>query len=208
MKVRLRKLARASARFAIVGLVSSVGCLTSAPGIASAQDGAGSPRGDGGIRDLSPQERPQNLSVMMFVPWWYGIGIGAMARYEIPVVPDGFIPQINDHFSIEPSLAFSYTRDYGYYYRALGSEGLRRKALNIAPAVYATWSFHITQKFRPYAAIGLGYSIGVDVGDVHWSPSYFYFDSAVGLFYDFSSAVAFRGEIGAQGPKAGLSVYF
>ncbi len=210
MKVRLiSSRTRGRARFGMVGLVCSVLLLVTLSSVASAQEASGTTRGPGGIRDLSPQERPQDLSLMLFAPWWHGIGIGAIARYEIPIVPNGFIPQINDQFSLEPSLAFSYTRGYARYYYGVGSiDRDYGKSINIAPALYANWSFHVTSKFRPYVAIGLGYSIGIEVGDVDWSPSYFYFDSAVGLFYNFSSTVAFRAELGALGPKAGLSIYF
>lgn len=187
-------------------IAALVACIVALAGVTGAQAQEGTTRGPGGIRDTSPQARPQNLSVMAFIPWWYGIGIGAMARYEIPIVKDGFIPAINDQFSLEPSLALSYTRDYGYY--GYYGRDLRAKSINIAPALYAMWSFHVTSKFRPYATIGLGYSIGIEVGDVNWSPNYFYFDSAIGMFYRFSPAVAFRGELGAQGPKAGFSFYF
>jgi hypothetical protein len=188
----------------IAALIAAIAMTASAQS-AHAQ-GAGTARGPGGIRDTSPQQRDQDLSVMLFIPWWYGVGVGAMLRYEIPIVPDGFIPAINDQFSLEPSLGLSYTRDYGYY--RIGRDEFRAKSFNIAPALYANWSFHITPKFRPYIAIGLGYNIGVEVGDVNWSPNYFYFDIAPGMFFRFSDAAAFRAELGAQGPKLGFSFFF
>lgn len=175
---------------------------------ASAQDSAR----EGAIRDTSQHQRPMDLSLMAYVPWWWGVGIGVNARFEIPVVPDGFIPSINDQFSIEPSLSFGYRRPYGTF--IYDNEP---HYVDIAPAVYATWSFHITPKFRPYAAIGLGYNIGIwtnkpdDLPGYSWrsvDKNYFYFDTAVGLFYNFNKSVAFRGELGAQGPKAGVSIFF
>lgn len=192
----------------IAALIAAFATIASAPG-AEAQ-GAGSTRGPGGIRDTSAQRRPQDLSVMLYAPWWYGVGIGAMVRYEIPIVPNGFIPAINDQFSLEPSLGLSWTRDYGYYYydRDFGGRN-RRHAFNIAPAIYGTWSFHVTPKFRPYVTLGLGANIGIDTGDgPDWSPSYFYFDIAPGLFFKFSEAAALRAELGAQGAKVGFSFFF
>ncbi len=189
----------------IAALIAAFATIASAQG-AEAQ-GAGTTRQPGGIRDRSPQHRDQDLSVMLYIPWWYGIGVGVMARYEIPIVPDGFIPAINDQFSLEPSLGISFTRDYGRY-SYLGDD-YRRRAINIAPAIYGTWSFHITPKFRPYVTLGLGANIGIDTGDgPDWSPSYFYFDIAPGLFYRFSDAAAFRAELGAQGTKVGFSFFF
>ncbi len=179
---------------------------------AAEQQAAGSaavePGKEGTIKDRSVHEsRPYALSAMLYVPWWYGIGIGVNARFEIPVVKDGFIPQINDQFSIEPSIAFDYrSRGYGFVDERL-------KFIDITPAVYAMWSFHITPKFRPYGAIGLGYNIGIwlddnDVVGRNVDNHYFYFDVAAGLFYNFSEHVALRAELGAVGPKVGLAGLF
>jgi hypothetical protein len=166
-------------------------------------------RDPGGITDRSVhEERPMGISAMLYLPWYYGIGIGVNARFEIPIVKDGFIPQINDQVSIEPSLSL------GYRSRSYGWTNDRLRFLDIIPAGYFMWSFHITEKFRPYAAIGLGYDIGIWLDDEDDYPGsnvnagFFYWDSAVGLFYKFSESGAFRCEIGAQGPKAGISVLF
>ena len=72
------------------------------------------------------------------------------------------------------------------------------------------WSFHITPKFRPYVALGMGVTFGVKTGNTEWSRNLhnFYFDNSVGLFYRFSAPVAFRGEIGSGGLKAGFSFFF
>lgn len=173
----------------------------SSPGVA--------PGNEGGIKDRSVHEsRPMGLSAMVYIPWWYGIGIGVNARFEIPIVKDGFIPSINDQISLEPSLAIGYrSRNYGW----VGAE--RLKFIDITPAIYAMWSFHITPKFRPYGALGLGYNIGVwlnddDFGGRDVNGGFFYFDLAAGLFYNFSEHIALRAELGAQGPKVGLSGFF
>ena len=60
----------------------------------------------------------------------------------------------------------------------------------------------------------LGWNIGIDItddrydDDYDWDSSFFYFDVAAGLYYRFSENIAFRGELGALGPKAGLSFFF
>jgi hypothetical protein len=163
----------------------------------------------GGIADRSVHDtRPMSISAMLYLPWYYGVGIGVNARFEIPIIKDGFIPQINDQVSIEPSLSL------GYRARAYGWSDDRLKFFDIVPAAYFMWSFHITSKFRPYGAIGLGYDVGIWLDDENDYPGndvsggFFYWDTAVGMFYDFSESAAFRCEIGAQGPKAGLSVLF
>jgi hypothetical protein len=166
-------------------------------------------RDPGGITDRSVHEsRPMSISAMLYLPWYYGFGIGVNGRFEIPIVKDGFIPQINDQVSIEPSLAL------GYRARHYGWSDERLRYFDIVPAGYFMWSFHITSKFRPYAAIGLGYDIAIALYDDDDYPGrdirghFFYVDGAVGLFYKFSEHGAFRCEAGAQGPKAGLSVLF
>lgn len=163
--------------------------------------------GSGDIRDAGPHVRQHGFSLLAFIPWYSGIGIGVMGRYEIPVAPNGFIPAINDQFSLEPSLGLSYTRDYAGY----GAYGdFHTNSVNIAPALYAEWSFHISPKFRPYAAIGLGWSIGISTKDYYGydpSPSYFYIDTAAGLFYKLSEHFALRGELGLLGPKAGMTFF-
>lgn len=149
---------------------------------------------------------------MFYAPWWYhGIGAGGMVRYEIPIVKNGFIPAINDQFSLEPALGFAWQRGYGDYCDVPGADCRKYygERGTITPVVYGVWSFHITSKFRPYAALGLGADIGIDSDDDwHFHPSNFFFDSAVGLFYRFATPVALRAEIGSGGPKVGLSFYF
>ena len=196
----------------IAALIVSIAMTASASGAAA--QGAGTTRGPGGIKDTSPQQRPQDLSVMLFIPWWYGIGAGVMARYEIPIVPDGFIPAINDQFSLEPSLGIDFRRAYGDYAYFDRDGDLRTRGggrqVGITPALYGMWSFHITSKFRPYASIGLGVTLGFETGDDDWpgSPHDFFLDTAIGMFFRFSDAAAFRAELGSGGPKVGFSFFF
>lgn len=194
----------------IAALIAAAVTLASAQG-AQAQ-GAGTTRDPGGIRDTRPQPRPQDLSVMLFVPWWYGVGVGVMGRYEIPIVPDGFIPAINDQFSLEPAFGIDYRRQWDSYYVDRRGDVLRARRehgnrLALTPALYAMWSFHITPKFRPYASIGLGATIALTDDAWAGSPHDFFFDTAVGMFFRFSQAAAFRAELGAGGPKIGFSFY-
>ncbi|MFT3924490.1 MAG: hypothetical protein QM778_18270 [Myxococcales bacterium] len=168
------------------------------------------PGKEGTIKDRSIHEsRPIGISAMAYIPWYMGVGIGVNARVEIPIVKDGFIPSINDQISLEPSISVGY-RSRGYAF-----VDDRVKYLDITPAIYAMWSFHITPKFRPYGAIGLGYDIGIwlnedDFGGVNdgIDNGFFYWDVAAGLFYNFSDHVAMRAELGAMGPKIGISGFF
>jgi hypothetical protein len=171
---------------------------------ASAQDGGGS------IKDRSAHTRPMSISAMLYLsPWYNGLATGVVGRFEIPIVPDGFIPAINDQFSLEPSLGLGYRSwDRGWNYNGRNDD---LTFFDITPALYATWSFHINPKFRPYAAIGLGYTIGIWMNDddydddVDVDASDFYVDTTVGLFWNFSEYVWLRAELGWGGPKVGLA---
>jgi hypothetical protein len=89
----------------------------------------------GGIRDSSDHRRPFALSAMAYVPWWYGLGIGVKLGFEIPILHDGFIPSLNDSFSLEPSFSFAYStwNRFSYY------DDLH--ALRYTPALAALRSF-------------------------------------------------------------------
>jgi hypothetical protein len=161
---------------------------------------------DGSIRDASAKRRPFTLSALAYVPWWYGIGIGARVGFEIPIVHDGFIPSINDSFSLEPSFALAYStyNQFSYY------DDLH--ALRYTPALAALWSFYFSPKFRAYGAVNLGYTIVSYTGDLGGyefaNDDYFYYELSAGLFYDFSEHLSVRAEIGWQGLRGGLAVLF
>lgn len=164
------------------------------------------PAPTGGIRDTSEHRRPFTLSALAYVPWWYGIGIGVRASFEIPLVHDGFIPSLNDSFSLEPSFSFAYSSWNRFsYYDEL-------HALRYTPALAALWSFHFSPQFRAYGAVNLGYTLVSYTGDQggydfkDWD--YFYFEVSAGVFYDFSEHLAVRAEVGWQGLRGGLAVLF
>lgn len=165
----------------------------------------GGTRGPGGITDRGEHVRPYGISAMAYLPWYYGIGIGFNARFEIPIVHDGFISAINDQVSIEPSFSLGYRgRHYGFANDRVGF-------FDIVPGVYGMWSFHITPKFRPYGAIGLGYVIAVTLDDYPGrdvNGHFFWWDTVIGMFYNFHEHLSFRAELGSWGPKAGLTLLF
>jgi hypothetical protein len=159
------------------------------------------PGGSAGSLDPDPSSRPFSASAMLYIPWYWGFGIGVVGRFEIPILPQGFIAGMNDQLSIEPSMSFAYS-DYGL-------SSVDYSFTHLTPAVYGVWSFFMSPDFRLYGGLGLGYSIAFYSGDVSGvSLSYFFWDAVFGLFYNFSSSLAFRAELGYQGPKIGLTVLF
>jgi hypothetical protein len=176
------------------GLVLST-TLLSATGIAFEKHEPNS------ITDTSVHMRQPDLSLLLWLPFYYGFGVGAEVRFEFPVLPDGFIPSINDEFSLEPSFGIASTR--------YGVEGSDVAIVNFAPALYGIWSFHFSEQFRAYGGLGLGFNFATYTGTYRgFQPAYFYWDLVAGISYKFTRDVGFRGEIGPQGFKAGVSFYF
>lgn len=159
------------------------------------------------IRDTSAHHRPLTLSVMAYVPWIYGIGIGLSTAFEIPVVHDGFLRNVNDAFSIEPSFGFAYLDYYGH-----GNVD-DDYALLFRPAVAGKWSFYLQERLRVYALVNFGYSRV----NHHWDDAttsykrgynYFYGEPAAGVEWSFAERCALRAEVAPHGLRAGLSISF
>jgi hypothetical protein len=149
------------------------------------------------ITDTSTHSRDTDLSLMLWLPWYYGFGVGAVVRYEIPVLPDGFIPSINDEFSLEPNLGIAVSNCCGASW------------VSLSPALYGDWSFNFSKEFRAYVGLGLGINIGFYSGAVQGlNYDYFFWDLCFGIFYRFNPAIAFRAEIGSQGLKLGVAFFF
>jgi hypothetical protein len=158
------------------------------------------PSGDGTIKDWSEKRRPITISAMGFVPFLNGIGIGLKTGVEIPVVHNGFIPKLNDSFSVEPTFSVAYSTWY-----SLSDV----QALTFIPAVAGMWSFHFAENLRAYAALNLGYSV------VSWKADFdtkylsnesrFYGEVTVGGFYKFADRFAARAEVGWEGLRGGIA---
>jgi hypothetical protein len=186
--------------------LASFGALSSTAAVARADEYyAGPPVSSaGGISDWTVQHRSSDLSVLAWLPWYYGFGVGAELRYEIFIVPHGFIPTINNSFSLEPSIGLAYT--------TYGVPGYNWSITDIAPALYGLWSFYFSPAFRLYGGLGLGYNIGIATAPYGYNgtigDSYFYWDPVVGISFKLAQNFALRGELGTQGVKAGISFYF
>lgn len=156
-------------------------------------------RRSGALLDRSPQRRSQMLSIFLGLPYgyyYYGFPFGVSGRYLIPILHDGFIPSVNDSFSIEFGLDLSGAVGSSFY-----------PILGIP--VEVMWQFHFTQKFSAYAKVGAVLEINfvpycnvggvLCRGPVSASPI-----GNVGLMYKFSEKVSFRAEVGYPWVKVGL----
>jgi hypothetical protein len=78
----------------------------------------------------------------------------------------------------------------------------------ILPAVAGLWSFHLSDEFRVYGSVLLGF--GIFTGDIYNDDdiNYFYFELAVGVFYKLVDAIALRGEVGWRAARGGIAILF
>lgn len=155
----------------------------------------------GALLDRSPQHRSQMLSIFLGLPYghyYWGFPFGIGGRYLIPIIHDGFIPAVNDSFSIEFGLDLS---------GAVGS----RFYPTLGIPVEVMWAFHFTRKFAAYVKAGAvleinfvpyvcsTFTCGPIYAPVTASPI-----GNIGLLYKFSDKISFRAEAGYPWVKVGL----
>lgn len=185
-----------------------------APASAPAAGGGGG--GGGNIKDTGPHQRPMMASAQLYTPWRFGFGVGLKLGFEIPLVHNGFIPQINNSFSIEPNFGFawnSYNRGYGSSWGRLGYD-YDVSAMEYTPGVSVLWSFYFSPQFRAYAAVHTGVTIVAPYysGDANVDVDYdtdvrFHGELAPGIVYSLSDKFALRAELGWwSGAKFGFAM--
>ncbi len=134
-----------------------------------------------------------------------GTGFGAGIRFGIPIVPQGFLSQVNDSFALSVGADFVYWA-YGYGYCSGGfcSNG---SWMSILGHIDAQWNFYITDKFSVFAEAGFvpEFWFGCQYGcNVFWP----WFDAAVGGRVHFRSGngfPAFTFRLGSTGVNLGVS---
>ncbi|MCY1083306.1 hypothetical protein [Archangium lansingense] len=159
-------------------------------------DGESAVRRTGALLDRSPQTRDHMISVFAFPSWYYGLGMGAAARYTLPIVHDGFIPSLNDSVELEFGGDIWFGGSGGFTYTALGIPAEGR------------WTFHITDRFDAYAKIGLGWVLAFTNTSGVNSVGGLYVTGGPGVAYRVADAVALRAEIGNFGLRAGVGFAF
>jgi hypothetical protein len=159
------------------------------------------PPAEGSIRDNAEKRRPYAVSLLAAMPWLYSIGGGARVAGEIPVVHNGFIPSINDSFSLEPLFEFSYGLQHNTVWEDV-------HGISLTPALSVLWSFYFKPQLRAYAAFSFGYTIVLDDYEGNGADlnlNHFHHNFAVGMFYDVAQHWSVRAEIGYQGLRAGIA---
>lgn len=168
---------------------------------ARAQEGDDNPsafRASGALLDASPQARQSQLSVWLLSPWYYGFGAGAGVRYMIPIVPNGFIPTLNDSFELEFG---------GDFWASLWSPTITYYGLTI-PAE-ALWTFHLVPAVSVYGKLALGFNLYFSsAGPLPSSFIPLYFNLGPGVLWHVGQGIDLRAELGYGGARIGLGFKF
>jgi hypothetical protein len=150
----------------------------------------------GGIRDDTYHRRPFQLSLFAYAPYVspylpgpYGLGLAA--RFTVPLLYRGFLPQVNDSFELEVG---------GNFYSDV-PDGL---VYVVTPTVEARWTFHVTSRFSAYPKLGMGLSFPL----TGRRPPLPHFTASVGMLYELLAWLYFRAEAGYPGALLGLAFAF
>ncbi len=165
-------------------------------------------RRSGGLLDSSPQTRHHMLSFFAVLPWYYGFGVGLGVRYAIPIVPQGFIPKLNDSVELEFGADIFTAYYYDYAYGPNFGGGYSYTALAIP--LEGRWTFHITDRFSAYGKAGVGWALGFGPYD-RFRPGYgggLYLIFCPGVLFKVSDTIALRAEVGNFGLRGGIGIAF
>lgn len=163
-------------------------------GPAQAQQGGGL-KLDGGL-----------LSVHGIVTYyWAETGYGFGARYQVPLVPEGFLrhPRIKDDLAIDAGIDFVHVNwgrwitDFNLSTGQYTYDDLTFNAF--IPTVGVLWNFWLTPKFAIYPKINAGFAIGW--WNVDWYGSgpdmnAFFIEGAAGLTYKLDG-FSLKAELGS-----------
>lgn len=157
---------------------------------------------DSFLMDTSTHTRKSTVDVFIPIGFLGTTHYGLGGWYGYPIVPDGFLPMLNDAFYIEGGAAVEHFSD------SIGWISTCSVTWNrVTPMAGVRWDFNITPKFTAFATGKLGYGIGfgdkVDCGSVKWTSgstgaSYSEVATAFGVggYYRLTDAWAFRFDVG------------
>lgn len=138
--------------------------------------------------DGSAHERRAQISLMGLVA--FGFGFGGSARYSLPLLKDGFIPELND--SIEADLGGD-----------IIFPGFGAAATLLGILAEPRWTFHFAPELDLYVKLGAGYYIPI-AGSL-LNP--FQVLVSAGGSYRLGN-LWLRGELGILGAKVGIGLDF
>jgi hypothetical protein len=160
------------------------------------------------IKDSSVHtDRPVKFDITGSLGFFGDRSVGTAAWVSIPLLPDGFIPPLNDSFGLEFGMAVNYAwANYGF--------GCDYNYFSLVPLGGVRWDFHLTEAWTVFgkAKLGIGHDFASvecggtkidDVGGNHLAS-----DFGVGAFWNFSPGMGMRFDLGYQGASVGLSFNF
>lgn len=150
-------------------------------------------------RHAAADPRPQSHLGLLFRLVTH---VGVAGWYGYPIVPDGFIPKINDAFFIEAGAA---VERFGYSFAACDENWWRISPMGgVRYQIYLTddWTAFVTSK----AGWGAGFSHSSNCGLTEGSVSQFAWDSSIGAYWNFSSNWHLRLEFGYFGINPGIGM--
>ena len=150
------------------------------------------------ISDAAKQDRPVTIDLLGSF-WLFGntTWFGGAGWFCYPILPEGFLPKINDVFYLELGA-------YAFYYNERVAAHADYSYLGIIPAGGVRWDFNLTKSWTVFGAVKAGLAVGT--GD---APRQFWFVPvlSVGGFWNFSRSLFLRLEAGNQGLlQAGVSI--
>jgi hypothetical protein len=162
------------------------------------------------IKDSSDHtsDRPVKLDITGSLGFIGHPEVGVAGWVSLPIVPNGFIPPINDSFYLEFGVATGYAWD-NY------AVGCDYNWVNLAPLAGVRWNFHLTEAWTVFAKAKLGVAYhfasfdcggsysGTDLSGLHVAS-----DGGVGAYWNFSPGMGMRFDLGYQGASVGLSFNF
>ena len=144
------------------------------------------------------KKRPMQLSFFAGFAYPYYLPYVALplaARFNIPIVHDGFVPQINDSFDIE----------FGIDIGIAPGVCCGRSPVYFVPVVEPRYTVYLLPNLAAYAKpLSLGVAIWPGPGAV----VFFHYHFAVGVVFDITKTIALRGEIGTNSIRGGIGISF
>jgi len=158
-------------------------CRGSADGNIQAHSGRGAERLGMIIKGQACHAREMQLSGMLELGFNYTMKLGSR-RVAYPIMPQGFLPMLNDSFYLEGELALQ----YHWYSVGFASASFG----NIQPLVGGRWNFYLTPDWTVFSAMKIGFNVGLanNVG------ASFAWEWTAGAFWNFSKSMALRMEFG------------
>ena len=138
------------------------------------------------IDDATPRERPQTIDVIAGARYLGGrtdfVTLGGF--FLLPIVPEGFIPNVNETFSLEFGLYLDY-----YSYSNLGID---YNWTQLTPVGGVRWDFHLTDRWSVFATAKVGSSFAIGADEEAPNINLIAIDSGVGALWHISTMGSLR----------------